>query len=106
MVIFGVNVINVALLIRAISKNIIYEKFTIIVFFRRGTSVGLWVRSPLEEMKYLFKYIFSFLRSGVKKKARRQVLPLNTQCLRNSAENGERKVLTLGYLTCCVRHTT
>ena len=28
----------------------------------------LWVRSPLEEIKYLFTYIFSFLRSGVKAK--------------------------------------
>ena len=26
----------------------------------------LWVRSPLEEMKYLLKFIFPFLRSGVK----------------------------------------
>ena len=25
----------------------------------------LWVRSPLEEKKYLFKCIFPFLRSGV-----------------------------------------
>ena len=25
----------------------------------------LWVRSPLEEMKYLLKVIFPFLRSGV-----------------------------------------
>ena len=24
----------------------------------------LWVRSPLEEMKYLFTFVFSFLRSG------------------------------------------
>ena len=28
----------------------------------------LWVRSPLEEMKYLFKFIFPFLRSGVEVK--------------------------------------
>ena len=28
----------------------------------------LWVRSPLEEMKYLLKLIFPFLRSGVKAK--------------------------------------
>ena len=56
----------------------------------------LWVRSPLEEMKYLLKFIFPFLRSGV---ARRWVLPLNTQ---NSAESRERSALTLGslYLPC------
>ena len=29
----------------------------------------LWVRSPLEEMKYLFTVIFSFHRSGVEGKA-------------------------------------
>ena len=28
----------------------------------------LWVRSPLEEMKYLLKFIFPFLRSGVEAK--------------------------------------
>ena len=28
----------------------------------------LWVRSPLEEMKYLLKFIFPFLRSGVEVK--------------------------------------
>ena len=28
----------------------------------------LWVRSPLEEMKYLFKFIFPFLRSSVEAK--------------------------------------
>ena len=28
----------------------------------------LWVRSPLEEMKYLLKVIFPFLRSGVEVK--------------------------------------
>ena len=28
----------------------------------------LWVRSPLEEMKYSFKLIFPFLRSGVEDK--------------------------------------
>ena len=38
--------------------------------WRRGTKCDCktdwsWVRSPLEEMKYLFPFIFSFLRSGV-----------------------------------------
>ena len=28
----------------------------------------LWVLSPLEEMKYLLKFIFPFLRSGVEAK--------------------------------------
>ena len=28
----------------------------------------LWVPSPLEEMKYLLKFIFPFLRSGVEAK--------------------------------------
>ena len=28
----------------------------------------LWVRFPLEEMEYLFKFIYSSLRSGVKGK--------------------------------------
>ena len=31
----------------------------------------LWVRYPLEEGKYLFTFIFSFLRSGVEAIARR-----------------------------------
>ena len=30
----------------------------------------LWVRSPLEKMKYLLKFIFPFLRSGVEDKRR------------------------------------
>ena len=44
-------------------------------WWRSGTRCGcktdwLWVRSPLEEMKYLlkFKYIFPFPRSGVEDK--------------------------------------
>ena len=31
-------------------------------------TVWLWVQSPLEEMKYLLKFIFPFLRSGVEAK--------------------------------------
>ena len=39
----------------------------------RGTKCAckrdwLWVRSPLEEMKYLFKFIFPFLRAGLETK--------------------------------------
>ena len=58
-------------------------------------------------MKYLLKFMFPFLRSGVEVKRGRWVLPLNTQCLQNSAESGERSVLTLGSLClpCCVRDT-
>ena len=41
--------------------------------WRRGTKCDckidwLWVRSPLAEVKYLFTFIFSFLRSGVEAK--------------------------------------
>ena len=46
----------------------------------------LWVRTLLEEMKYLFKIIFPFIRSGVE--AERG----------NLAESRERSVLTLGSL--------
>ena len=55
--------------------------------WRSGTKCDWsWVRSPHVEMKYLLKFIFPFHRSGV------EVLPLNTQCLQNSAESGERSV--------------
>ena len=47
----------------------------------------LWVRSLLEEVPYFFNFIFSFLRSGV-----------DTQCLQNSSESGERSVCTLSSL--------
>ena len=41
-----------------------------------------WVRSPLEERKYLLKFIFSFFRRWVD--AKRGAEPsLNTQCLQN-----------------------
>ena len=56
----------------------------------------LWVGSPLEEIKYLFK--FSFLCYLCRGNARRWVSPLDTQCLQNLAESGERGVLTLGSL--------
>ena len=72
--------------------------------WRRGTKCDcktdwLWVRSPLE-MKYLLKFIFQFLRSGVEGK-RGVEFCLNTQCLQNSAESGERSVLTLTYPAEC-----
>ena len=61
---------------------------------------------PLEDMKYLFKCIFtlltllyiSFFSLWCPGKARRWVTPLNTQSLQNSAESGERSLLTLGSL--------
>ena len=63
-------------------------------------STGCGFDPPLEDMKYLFIFIFPFVRSGVE--AKRGVefsQPLNTQCLQNSAENGgERSVLILGSL--------
>ena len=55
---------------------------------RRGTKCDckidwLWIRSPLKEMEYLFKFIFPFLRSGVE--AKRSVeLP-------HSARNASRR---------------
>ena len=84
--------------------------FPLIVGFRFGWRSStkcdckidwLWVRSPLEKMKYVLKFIFPFLRSGVE--AKRDVLPLNTQCLQNLSESEERSVLILGSLCllCC-----
>ena len=63
----------------------------------------MWVRSPLEEMKYLLKFIFLFLRSGVE--AKRGVEFHHS--LQKSAKSGERSVLTLGSLClpCCVQDT-
>ena len=60
----------------------------------------LWVRSPLEDMKYLFKFIFLFLCSGVEVE-RRWVPPLNTPCLHNFSENGAWSVLTLNNKVPC-----
>ena len=102
-----------------VKHRFIFKYYEIIVMlllwgqsWRRGTkrdckTEWLWVRSPLEEMKYLLKFIFPFLRSGVEAKARRWVLPLNTQCLQNLAESGDRSVLTIGSLClpCFVRDT-
>ena len=68
----------------------------------------LWVRSPLEEIKYLLKFIFPVLRSGVEVKRDVEFCHfIITQCLQNSTENGERSVLTLGSLClpCCLRDT-
>ena len=57
----------------------------------------MWVRSPLEVVKYLFKVIFPFLRSGVETK--RGDEPLNTQGPETIGRKaGERNVLTLGSL--------
>ena len=46
-------------------------------------------------MKYLFKFIFPFIRSGIEGKKRWMALNLATKhAIQNSAENGERSVLT------------
>ena len=58
-------------------KNIKIEIEIKAIFMRQSWRSGtrcecetdwLWVRSPLEEMKYLLKFIFPFLRSGVEVK--------------------------------------
>ena len=53
------------------------------------------------------KFIFPFSSLWCRGKSRRWVLPLNKRCLQNSAESGERSVLTLDSLClpCCVRDT-
>ena len=67
---------------------------------------GCRIRFPLEEMKYLFKCIFPFLRSGVE--------AMNGVEFRHStrngthanlAESGERSVLKPLFLPCCVWDT-
>ena len=62
----------------------------------------LWVRSPLKEVKYLFLFIFSFLRSVIE--ANRRV---EFRHPARNVESGERNILTLHYyfLPCCVRDT-
>ena len=49
----------------------------------------LWVRSPLEEMKYLLKFIFPFLRSGVETKRGVEFCHLtrNASRIRQKVEN-------------------
>ena len=56
----------------------------------------------------IFTYIYiSISTLWCRGKERRWVPPLNTQCLHNSTENGERSILTLGSLClpCCMRNT-
>ena len=50
----------------------------------------LWVRSPLEEMKYLLKFIFTFLRSGVEAKRGIELCHLtrNASRMRQKVGNG------------------
>ena len=50
---------------------------------------GLWVRFQLEEMKYLFKFIFSFLRSGgeVKRGVEFRYSTCNASRIRRKVEN-------------------
>ena len=55
---------------------------------------------------YLHLYIHFFALVSRQSELRRHwVPPVNTQCLQNSAESGERSILTLGSLClpCCVR---
>ena len=56
-------------------------------------------------MKYLFKFIFPFLRSSVKERGASRVPSLKTHCFQNLAVSGERSIFTLGSLClpCCVR---
>ena len=70
--------------------------------WRRGTKCDcnidwLWVRSPLEEVKYLFTFIFPFFRSGVEAK---RGVEFRHSTRSDSRINGkwERCVLTLGSL--------
>ena len=68
--------------------------------WRRGTKSDckidwLWVRTPFEEVKYLFTFIFSFLRSAINTKGGVEFRH-STLNASNSAKSGERRVLTLG----------
>ena len=62
--------------VELIRVNDFYFNFLVLVkkqWWRSGTRCDcktdwMWVRSPLEEMKYLLKFIFPFLRSGVEVK--------------------------------------
>ena len=78
--------------------------------WRRGTKCDckidwLWVRSPFDEIKYLFTFIYSFLRSGVETK--RGIEFRHSTSNASRTESGERSILTLGFLClpCCVRDT-
>ena len=68
----------------------------------------LWVRSPLEDMKYLFKFIFPFLCSGVE--AKRGVefylqanfypgIPTRSVLTRKISQNGSETALLLSTTT-------
>ena len=66
----------------------------------------LWVRSSLEEIKYLYKCMFPFLRYGVETKRSIEFRYSKSQCLQNSTKYEERSVLALGSLCLfCVRDT-
>ena len=67
---------------------LIVSKYVYYIILRPVTmydckSDWLWVRSPLEEMKYLLTFIFSLWCRG---KAQRWVPPLKTQCLGRSGK--------------------
>ena len=67
----------------------------------------LWVWSPLEEMKYLLKFIFPFLRSGVEAKRGVEYSHSTRNASRIRQKVGNGSVLTLGFLCLpsCVRDT-
>ena len=64
----------------------------------------LWVRSPLEDMKYLFIFIFSFLRSGVEAKRGLEFRnsTRNASSTRQEVGNGESQhYVPSAYLAVC-----
>ena len=73
----------------------------------------LWVRSPLEEVKYLFKIIFSFIRSGVEVKCGvefcHSVLPpefdrkWGTECLNTKVPSAYSAVCGIKQISLWVR---
>ena len=83
-----------------------YSAEAVVAQGHKGVSVTLrlWVRSPLEEIKYVFKFIFRFLRSGVEARSGVEFRHSARNAFKNSVENLEQSVLTLGSLCmpCCV----
>ena len=78
------------------------NKVSIVLFILNF--IYLWIYN----INFLFiKRVTIYTKSFTYIKARRWVLPLNTECLQNPAESGERSVLTLVSLCLpyCVRDT-
>ena len=79
---------------------------------QRGTkcdckTAWLWVRFPLEEMKYLLKFIFPFLRSVVEDKRGVEFChsTRNASRIRQKVENGVCVTRGSLCLPCSVRDT-